>query len=90
MSSVKSRYIWILIVLATAIISPVRGQTSVGSNIVSRTLLSSDGMSKINQLTGVSETAADYDVSDTFEYKRANGSQRITVTVLLIIFRESE
>ena len=33
----------------TAIISPVRGQTSVGSNIVSRTLLSSDGMSKINQ-----------------------------------------
>ena len=49
MSSIKSRYIWILIALVTAIISPVRGQTSAGSNIVSRTLLSSNGTSKINQ-----------------------------------------
>ena len=49
MSSIIKKYIWIQIVLVTAIISPVRGQTSVGSNIVSRTLLSSDGMSKINQ-----------------------------------------
>ena len=43
MNIIKSRYIWILTVLVTAFISPVRGQNSAGSNIVSRTVLSSGG-----------------------------------------------
>ena len=51
MSSIKSRYIWILIVLGTAFTAPARGQAQnvPGSNIVSRTLLSSDGSTKVGQ-----------------------------------------
>ena len=43
MNIIKLRHIWILTVLVTAFVSPVRGQTSAGSNIVSRTVLSSGG-----------------------------------------------
>lgn len=38
MSSLKSKHIWILVILVMAVIIPVRGQDVPGSNIVSRTL----------------------------------------------------
>ena len=41
--------------------------------LMDRLTLSYDG----NQLTGVSETAADYDFNGSFEYKKAKGSQYI-------------
>lgn len=40
--NMKSRYIWILNVLVMLFITSARGQTTPGSNIVSRTYLSSD------------------------------------------------
>ena len=49
MSSLKSKHIWILVILVMAFITPVRGQDVPGSNIVSRTLLSSDGTMKLVQ-----------------------------------------
>lgn len=49
MSSLKSKHIWILVILVMAVIIPVRGQDVPGSDIVSRTLLSSDGTMKLVQ-----------------------------------------
>lgn len=50
MSSLKSKHIWILVILVMAVIIPVIAQTTApGSNIVSRTLLSSDGTMKLVQ-----------------------------------------
>ncbi len=49
MSTVKSKYIWILIAFLTAFITPVHGQSTLGSNIVSRTQLSSDSPSLLVQ-----------------------------------------
>lgn len=43
MNQLSLRYI-ILCVLILSVISPARGQSSAGSNIVSRTVLSGDGM----------------------------------------------
>ena len=72
MSIIKSRHTWTLLLLLTAFFVPW-GQSQAGSNIASRTLLSSDG----NRLTGVTESVADYDFTGSFEYKRLNGSQYI-------------
>ena len=86
MNKIKSRHIWILVVLLTAFLCSSLGQAQnvSGSNIVSRTMLSSDGLMDNltltydgNQLTGVIEAAADYDVTGSFEYKRLRGSQYI-------------
>ncbi len=49
MSILMSRHIWILVVLVMAVIIPTRGQDVPGSDIVSRTLLSSDGTMKLVQ-----------------------------------------
>ena len=72
MSIIKSRHTWTLLLLLTAFFVPW-GQSQAGSNIASRTLLSSDG----NRLTGVTESVADYDFTGSFEYKRLNGSQYV-------------
>ena len=42
MSTIKSRYIWILIILVSLLVTPLHGQSTPGSNIVSKTQLSSD------------------------------------------------
>ena len=42
MSTIKSRYIWILIALVMLFATSAQGQSMPGSNIVSRTYLSSD------------------------------------------------
>lgn len=42
MNKIKSRYIWILIILVTLLVTPTHGQDTPGSNIVSKTQLSSD------------------------------------------------
>ena len=47
------------------------GKTSTGYGLMDNLTLSYSG----NQLSGVSETVADYDVSGSFEYKKAKGSQ---------------
>ena len=47
------------------------GKTSTGYGLMDNLTLSYNG----NQLSGVSETVADYDVSGSFEYKKAKGSQ---------------
>ena len=47
--------------------------SSSGYDVMDNLTLSYDG----NQLTGVSETASDYDFTGSFEYKRAKGSQYI-------------
>ena len=47
--------------------------SSSGYGLMDNLTLSYDG----NRLTGVSETASDYDFTGSFEYKRSNGSQYI-------------
>ena len=47
------------------------GYTPNSGGLMDDLTLTYDG----NRLTGVTETAADYDATGTFEYKRANGSQ---------------
>lgn len=49
MSTFKSRHIWVLYILMTLFILPISGQETAGSNIVSRTLLQSDGSKAIEQ-----------------------------------------
>ena len=47
MSSIRFRHTWTLLLLLTVFFVPMWGQSQAGSNIASRTLLSSDGSSKI-------------------------------------------